>query len=93
MTVSESHLLTAMLDADDWLDLADLWRRATVPASAAEAMLVRNGEMGFVEHRLERRRDSYRLTDRGKAFVQRQQQLPVAKAPWGLDLVMKRKQQ
>lgn len=93
MTVSESHLLTAMLDADDWLDEADLWRRATVPASQSRPMLVRNGELGFVEHRLDRSRDSYRLTPKGRAFVQRQQQLPVAKAPWGLDLVMKRKQQ
>src|SRR4051794_22232718 len=90
----ENRLLDTMNTATDWLDVADLWREAKVPATASLPLLSLYSARGMVEHGLHRDRDVFRLTSRGREFVHEQQRRPLARAPLGVDRVFaKRRKQ
>lgn len=94
MGADENRLLDTMNTATDWLDVADLWREARVPATASVSLLFRYTDVGMVERDVHRGRDVFRLTGEGREFVQDQQQLPLARAPFGVDRVFaKRRKQ
>lgn len=91
MKADENRLLDTMNTTTDWLDVADLWREARVPATTSMSLLFRYSDSGLVERQLWRHRDVFRLTGQGREFVRRQQQLPLARAPLGLDRLFARR--
>jgi hypothetical protein len=100
----EAHLLAALLDAHDWFDAVDIWNKATLSMTQATPILdrlyaadllqaSRDGGVTPNSNRGDIRSPGtlFRLNDRGRKYAANQEDLPIARWPFGLDLRLKRK--